>query len=147
MTQVNWEPIEKIANAVLYEGFLLYPYRKSAVKNQQRWHFGTLGPEGGSEPVAMQTQCLVEGGAVDIKIRFLQGEIEREVEFEGRPGRHEFTYSALSLAVEVAREPLTETISRLTVRIANTGKEPMLSVHTLLRARDGGFVSLPRSPG
>ena len=41
---MNWEPIEKIANAVLYEGFLLYPYRKSSVKNQQRWHFGTLGP-------------------------------------------------------------------------------------------------------
>ena len=47
---MNFEPLEKIANAVLYEGFLLYPYRKSSVKNQQRWHFGTLGPVAG--PIA-----------------------------------------------------------------------------------------------
>ena len=29
---MNFEPVEKIANAVLYEGFLLYPYRRSSVK-------------------------------------------------------------------------------------------------------------------
>src|SRR6476661_2123045 len=52
---MNFEPLEKIANAVLYEGFLLYPYRKSAVKNQQRWHFGTIGAPGGADPVLMQT--------------------------------------------------------------------------------------------
>ena len=57
---MNFEPVEKIANAVLYEGFLLYPYRPSAIKNQQRWHFGTLGPIGGSDPSEMQTECLIE---------------------------------------------------------------------------------------
>ena len=31
-------PVEKIANAVLYEGYLLYPYRSSAVKNRQVSH-------------------------------------------------------------------------------------------------------------
>ncbi len=41
---MNSEAIEKIANAVLYEGFMLYPYRNSSVKNQQRWHFGVLYP-------------------------------------------------------------------------------------------------------
>ena len=50
---MNFEPLEKIANAVLYEGFLLYPYRKSAEKNRQRWHFGTLGPRG----VPTQPRC------------------------------------------------------------------------------------------
>ena len=86
---VNFAPVEKIANAVLYEGFLLYPYRKSAVKNQQRWHFGTLGPAGGSYPVEMQTECLVESSkgsaVVDIKIRFLQDEIERDVTLRAIP--------------------------------------------------------------
>ena len=74
---MNFEPLEKIANAVLYEGFLLYPYRKSSIKNQQRWHFGTLGPRGGTDPTEMQTECLVESSCdavIDLKIRFLQDE-------------------------------------------------------------------------
>jgi hypothetical protein len=37
--------VERIADAVLYEGYILYPYRPSAVKNQQRWNFGVLCPE------------------------------------------------------------------------------------------------------
>ena len=32
--------VERVANAVLYEGYMLYPYRRSAVKNQQRFNFG-----------------------------------------------------------------------------------------------------------
>lgn len=77
---MNLSLVEKIADAVLYEGYILYPYRPSAVKNQQRWNFGALCPEsysiaqGGTEAWAMQTECLVEGGeraALDIKVRFL----------------------------------------------------------------------------
>ena len=41
--------VEKIADAVLYEGYILYPYRPSAVKNQQRWNFGALCPQSYSE--------------------------------------------------------------------------------------------------
>ena len=41
---MNLTPVEKIAEAVLYEGYMLYPYRPSAVKNQQRWNFGVLYP-------------------------------------------------------------------------------------------------------
>jgi len=33
-----------IADAVLYEGYLLYPYRASAAKNQLRWQWGVLMP-------------------------------------------------------------------------------------------------------
>lgn len=51
------ELVEKIANAVLYEGYMLYPYRPSAVKNRQRWNFGSLAPE-----EFMQTECLALGG-------------------------------------------------------------------------------------
>ncbi len=83
---MNFEPLEKIAKAVLYEGFLLYPYRKSSVKNRQRWHFGTIGPPGGCERTMMQTECLVEGSGdtvIEGKVRFLQGEVEREMVFSG----------------------------------------------------------------
>ena len=63
------EKIEKIANAVLYEGYMLYPYRASAVKNQQRFNFGVLYPreycesQTGSDDWQMQTECLVLGNA------------------------------------------------------------------------------------
>jgi hydrogenase maturation protease len=77
---MNRDLVERIADAVLYEGYILYPYRPSAVKNQQRWNFGALCPEsyslaqGGTEAWTMQTECLVEGSgraALDIKVRFL----------------------------------------------------------------------------
>ncbi len=74
------DAVKKIAEAVLYEGYLLYPYRRSAKKNQQRWTFGGVYPRAYSEargeddPWIMQTQCLVSGDAestVEAKIRFL----------------------------------------------------------------------------
>ena len=39
----------RAADAVLYEGYLLYPYRSTAQKNQIRWQFGVLGPPGAAE--------------------------------------------------------------------------------------------------
>ncbi|WP_261987299.1 hypothetical protein [Actinomadura sp. HBU206391] len=65
----------KIADAVLYEGYLLCPYRASAVKNQVRWQFGVLVPSGFTvteEPSASQTECLLEGGELlHLRSRFL----------------------------------------------------------------------------
>ena len=72
--------MKKIAEAVLYEGYLLWPYRRSARKNQQRWTFGGVYPRAYSEargeddPWIMQTQCLVVGDAeatIEVKVRFL----------------------------------------------------------------------------
>jgi hydrogenase maturation protease len=74
------ELAEKIANAVLYEGYILYPYRPSSVKNRQRWTFGGIYPAaysrgaGGADACAMQTECLVEAGEgtrIDVRVRFL----------------------------------------------------------------------------
>ena len=72
------DPVEAIANAVLYEGYLLYPYRPSAVKNRVRWTFGGVYPrawsEAGGEPWQMRAECLALGGEdcrVDATIRFL----------------------------------------------------------------------------
>ena len=39
---MNLDPVRKIADAVLYEGYILYPYRASAQKNQSRWQFGVV---------------------------------------------------------------------------------------------------------
>jgi hypothetical protein len=77
---MKFDRAKKIADAVLYEGYVLYPYRASATKNQSRWQFGVVMPReytegGGAEPWAMQTECLVEAGdaaSLHIKLRFLQ---------------------------------------------------------------------------
>lgn len=78
---MSFAAVEQIARAVLYEGYLLYPYRRGALKNRQRWMFGRLLPHDyslhhdGSEPWSMQTECLVVGDlgtTLAIKIRFLQ---------------------------------------------------------------------------
>jgi hypothetical protein len=152
---MNFEPLDKIANAVLYEGFLLYPYRKSSIKNQQRWHFGTLGPEGGSDPSMMQTQCLVEGDAgttVDIRIRFLQDEIEREVNLApvtevAAPARNAFQFPPIDGVVEIEFEGLSAGLHRLTIRIRNWGSAgAMLSTHALLGVRGGAFISSLEPP-
>ena len=72
--------VEKIADAVLYEGYMLYPYRPSAVKNQQRWNFGAICPESyslaqrGTESWTMQTECLIQTNpltSLEVKVRFL----------------------------------------------------------------------------
>jgi hypothetical protein len=78
---VSSERIKEIANAILYEGYLLYPYRHSAIKNRQRWTFGAIYPRayseanGDLEPCRMQTECLVVGpdhsAALDVTVRFL----------------------------------------------------------------------------
>lgn len=78
---MNLERVEKIAEAVLYEGYMLYPYRPSSIKNQQRWNFGVLYPpswckrQSGSDASLMQTECLLRTtGATQltVKVRFLQ---------------------------------------------------------------------------
>jgi hydrogenase maturation protease len=78
---VNLGQVEKVAEAVLYEGYMLYPYRPSSVKNQQRWNFGVLCPlsyceqQHGTERDTMQTEVLLRGNSaatLTVKVRFLQ---------------------------------------------------------------------------
>ena len=38
------DPVRQIADAVLYEGYLLWPYRRSALKNQKPFGWGDLDP-------------------------------------------------------------------------------------------------------
>jgi len=77
---MNLTKVEQIANALLYEGYLLYPYRATAVKNRLRWNFGVVAPQmhslakGSSETWSMKTECLVLAepeATLEIKARFL----------------------------------------------------------------------------
>jgi hypothetical protein len=75
---MNLRLVESIARAVLYEGYLLYPYRPSAIKNRQRFNFGVIYPQSyglaHNEPWSMQTECLATGDAqtrVETRVRFL----------------------------------------------------------------------------
>ncbi len=75
---LNRSLVDPIANAVLYEGFILYPYRPST-KNRQRWTFGGLYPEPycrnqTGDAFRQQTECLVLGSASTVfeaVVRFL----------------------------------------------------------------------------
>ncbi len=74
----GWDRARTIADAVLYEGYLLYPYRASSPKNQCRWQFGVLGPPGAAEAGigeerSLDTQFLIAGGgSLTLVVRFLQ---------------------------------------------------------------------------
>lgn len=69
-----------VADAVLYEGYLLYPYRASAAKNQIRWQWGVLMPyayaaAGHGEHASSHSEFLLEPGTdpvLHIRLRFLQ---------------------------------------------------------------------------
>ena len=89
---MNDSRIDQLADAVLYEGFILYPYRPS-IKNAHRWTFGGLYPsefcqaQQSVESPAMQVQCLIVGGGdtrVEITIRFLRL-IDRKIGRFARP--------------------------------------------------------------
>jgi hypothetical protein len=108
---MNIKPIDAIANAVLYEGYMLYPYRPSSVKNRQRFNFGVLYPRSysektGSDPCSLQTEILVEGiatTALEVKIHFLklvdrsvQRVTEPTPEFSGNAAQIDFDRKAFA---------------------------------------------------
>jgi hypothetical protein len=80
------ESARAVADAVLYEGYVLYPYRASASKNQVRWQWGVLMPIAvealdGSERSWSRTDVVLDGRrpALRLRVRFLQVQ-RREVE-------------------------------------------------------------------
>ncbi len=77
---MNLDEIRRVADAVLYEGYILYPYRASAQKNRSRWQFGVLmSPRytavDPSERSMAQAECVMEPRGrwtVTVLARFLQ---------------------------------------------------------------------------
>jgi hypothetical protein len=149
------DPVEKIAAAVLYEGYVLWPYRRSAQKNQKRWTFGGVYPrayseaEGGNDPWLMQTQCLVVGEkpTVEVKVRFLHV-VERQVGRKNARGTLEFV-DELQVGREryLAWEEAAErgvVVSGLGLAALETPKRATISVPAGIEeeplANDGGEV-------
>src|ERR1051326_7140154 len=152
--------VDKIVQSVLYEGYMLYPYRRSSLKNQHRWNFGLVYPADMS-PSHMTTECLLQGGAdaeVAVEVRFLQlfeqdswqEVVERTLRIE-QSGTHEFRFEPIHGDVQIGREPIQAGLHKIRVQIRNRthtrqGQSALLqclvSTHTVLSVRNGSFVSL-----
>jgi hydrogenase maturation protease len=139
--------VRRVADAVLYEGYMLYPYRHSSVKNRQRWTFGSLFPEAyASDPSAMHTEMLIVGStvpSVTVHTRFLhlvsrktaegawQEAMDREITTDFL-GAYHFRFPASQNAgalqkqidgiVKTSIETLDEGLFRLVVDVVNTTK-------------------------
>lgn len=158
---MNTRLVEKIADAVLYEGYLLYPYRSSAVKNQQRFNFGVLYPrqycdiQQGSDSWEMRTECLVTGSAsttVEVKVRFLQMATwqerqeghERDVtalsnfgEIEAGPLRRQFVFAGAEDLEGRLSQTLTGELELRALRIGESLFRVTLSIRNLASLEDG----------
>ncbi len=73
----DWECVRTVADAVLYEGYLLYPYRATSDRNHARWQFGVVGPPGAAdagfgEDHRLSAQFLVrDATGLTLVVRFL----------------------------------------------------------------------------
>ena len=96
LDSAHLEHARSVADAILYEGYLLYPYRGTAQKNRARFQFGVLVPPAYAavddfERTASQTECLVECGddaEVLVLVRFLQ--LQRRTVQAFSPGTGEY---------------------------------------------------------
>jgi hypothetical protein len=88
----RFDAARAVADAVLFEGYVLYPYRASAPKNQIRWQWGVLFPRAfaeadGSERWRNRTECVVDPGSsprLTVRVRGLHVQ-HRSVEVDGAP--------------------------------------------------------------
>jgi hypothetical protein len=158
------EMVQKIARSILYEGYMLYPYRRSSLKNQHRWNFGLVYPEP-VDPCRMVTECLLAGPAdapIIVNVRFLQlyeqdgwqEAVEREV-VHNDVGTYAFGFDQLYGDICISREQLRSGLQKLRVEIMNrtpAGKSQthllqcLVSTHTVLTTENAAFVSLLDPP-
>ncbi|MGH7279078.1 MAG: hypothetical protein ACREJG_10340 [Candidatus Rokuibacteriota bacterium] len=160
---MNFGAVRQLAQTLLYEGYLLYPYRASALKNRHRWTFGSLYPRSFAEdqdeadPWWMQTQCLVRGDeatVLDIRVRFLHlaepDAVERDVDVPARglgglveaPQAISFEFAAageptgLRGAVDVAAELASPRLFTVSARVQNLTPFTMPSSGSRAERRD-----------
>ncbi len=137
--------LRMLADAVMYEGYMLWPYRPSALKNQRRWTFGCVFPPAWTavhpdDACLMQTQVLVDGEP-SVTVRFLD---ERASSTRVGPG----TFA--SGVVEVSRGERLTVVIRNTSPWAGEDREEALrhafcSTHALLEG--GRFTSATETAG
>jgi hypothetical protein len=85
------DELRRLADAVLYEGYILWPYRRSALKNQRRWTFGGVFPPAHSavhadDRSAIRAECLLEAEEpqVEATVRFLHVVARQVIDARGR---------------------------------------------------------------
>ncbi|MFG2965270.1 hypothetical protein ACGFZS_18505 [Streptomyces sp. NPDC048288] len=150
----TFEQMSAVADAVLYEGYLLYPYRRSSPKNRARWQFGVLFPRdwveaddpvspgvsGSADSWYQQTECLLRvrrpDATVRLRVRYLQLQHKQVEDAERRPvesltcddGTVQLTFEEAVPREADLVAPLAEGVR--TVRVgapAGTGTEPLPS--------------------
>jgi hypothetical protein len=146
------DPTRRIADAVLYEGYILWPYRRSSPKNARRWTFGGVYPPAHSERHPddrreLQAQCLLEadaGAVLEATVRFLHV-VDRGPARRGPAGLErvdELTIDGerhLAWDEAVEREATARTTSPGTARAAievpgGQHEEPLRSAGAILRS-------------
>jgi hypothetical protein len=167
---MNFDQVEKIAAAILYEGYMLYPYRPTAIKNRQRWNFGTLYPgvyaqaQRPPEPFRLVAECLALADArttLDVRLRFLQMAAERTSEHANLRLDLPFALTLqmdeqLELSLNISAQTLGDGLCKLRLEVQNNSRLPrgaeakrdealpfsLASAHLLLGVRGGEFISL-----
>jgi hypothetical protein len=128
------DPVRKIADAVLYEGYILWPYRRSALKNARRFTFGSLEPG-----ERMRTEVLLEGGgSLATTVRFLHA-VHRQLFRAGEPVDELTVDGELHLSWEEATER--------ELRVSGTGRFPIVVEGDGIEERLSGDASVVRSWG
>ncbi len=155
---MSFDRVREIADAILYEGYLLYPYRPSALKNRQRWTIGGIYP--GS---SFQAQFLVQSPdepRIALMVRFLhllrcEDGVEEGMPREMGNGPFEFEGEARQVPVrgevEYACERLSRDTHRITIRLRNlsNGGDPLAllaSAHAIAEVMNGNFISMTDPP-
>jgi hypothetical protein len=133
--------VDALVRAVLYEGYALYPYRPSALKNRKRFAFGVVYPrawaERALEAYVMRVEMVAEaaaGTAITVTVRCLQ------LAREGAATDHAFALapyqlgdapridscarpaSGLALEVELSSAPAGDGLWRFAVEIRNAAE-------------------------
>jgi hypothetical protein len=147
----RFEDVLPVADAVLYEGYVLYPYRPSSIKNRVRWTFGGVYPrtysnaQTGADRSEVGTECLVRGAHAELVIeaRFLelveraQNPASDEAEarsFRCELGRmsalaavsteHAFVRGRLHASLEISVQALANDVFRLRATLQNESNSP-----------------------
>lgn len=169
--------IEKIADAILYEGYNLYPYRKDALKNQKRFNFGIVSSE---KETFQHLECLIlsenSDAEISFKIRFLQ--IENSQDWQSVIPREcsnsvnlreildftksfDFNFSAdenfleLNGKIEISATKLGKNLYKLKLILQNLTQSEnaennasnFISTHQILNIKNAKFLSLLETPG
>jgi hypothetical protein len=162
------ERARAVADAVLYEGFLLFPYAKSALKNQMPFQFGVVMPQGygdPTEPSFLRSQFAVcAGERIEGVLRFLHVRdepVEREIPFafdmDGGAAEVQFEIDGLCgrITMQIDRGAsaslVTLKIQNCTNAIPGSSRNEALcrafvSTHVLMQLRGGAFASLLDPP-